>query len=93
MGKTVEINDSPKLLNQTTAFFLRGMIGNLQEEVDIRGRGYQRFFLFQWALYLFALLRDIARIPLHNPRGIGQARFRGRILYIQQYANPRCCCC
>lgn len=77
-----------KLLDKTLTFFLRQMALQLSVEIDWRAKGYGRNVLVRAAIYTAALARDLIRIPLHHPDGIGQSRFRARVEYIDDRAIP-----
>lgn len=77
-----------ELLSDTVTFFLRPIAAELQKEIDWRARAFGRNVLTRVLVYLAALARDLIRIPLHHPRGIGQAQFRARVIYIQDTALP-----
>jgi hypothetical protein len=76
------------ILRDTVVFFLSLLIRELREEIDLRAKGAGRNLPSRIIIYIWALLRDLARIPLHDPRGIGQARFRRRVVFIQHVAIP-----
>ena len=76
------------LLDETKQFFLRALVRELSKEIDWRARAFRRNVLVRFTIYLAALVRDLVRIPLHHPQGIGQARFRLRVVYIRETALP-----
>ncbi len=76
------------LLDETRKFFLQRVASELNQEIDWRERGSGKNVAQRVGIYLAALVRDIVRIPLHHPKGIGQARFRNRIQYISENAIP-----
>lgn len=73
---------------ETLCFFLGQLVRELETEIDWRGRGQGRNPLLRGLIYVSAFARDLLRIPLHHPSGIGQARFRARVRYIEQTALP-----
>ncbi len=76
------------LSDKTLKFFLKNIATELSQEIDLRGKGYAKNFILGAWIYTVAFLRDLMRIPLHDPKGIGQARFRFRIGYISDTAIP-----
>jgi hypothetical protein len=77
-----------ELLDKTRAFFLRRVVAELKRPIDWRAQGRGKGIVRRTGIYLAAFLRDIVRIPLHHPDGIGQARFRARVQYIADDAIP-----
>lgn len=76
------------LLVETMRFFLDPVVAKLNDEIDLRSRGYGKNPFHQAAIYLVAFARDLANIPLHSREGIGQARYRARAAYIEREVIP-----
>jgi len=74
--------------DKTLRFFLGQVVSNLDRELDWRGGGSGRNVVSRALIYSAAMARDLARIPLHHPEGIAQARFRARLVYIREMALP-----
>jgi len=77
-----------ELLVDTMRFFLDPVIDKLNQETDLRSRGYGKNPIYQVGVYLVAFARDLINIPLHSRQGIGQARYRARVAYIEQEVVP-----
>ena len=84
--RMVEVMESR--IELTLGFFLGQGVSSLERELDWRGGGAGRNVVSRALLYSAAMARDLARIPLHHPEGIAQARFRGRLVYIREVALP-----
>ena len=76
------------LSRKTLEFFLGQMVAELERDLDWRAQGSGRSVIGRVLIYSAAMARDLARIPLHHPAGIAQARFRARIAYIEEIALP-----
>jgi len=76
------------LSRKTLEFFLGQIVAELDRDLDWRTEGSGRSLVGRVLIYSAAMARDLARIPLHHPAGIAQARFRVRIAYIEEIALP-----
>jgi hypothetical protein len=82
------MEDVRSLLAETVRFVLSAIERELRLEIDWRAAGEGRGIFRRAVIYAAAMARDLARIPLHHPDGIAQARFRARIRYIESTALP-----
>lgn len=86
--RTVYFEIMDELSDKTLKFFLQQVALQLRKEIDWRARGYGRGVFVRIAIYLAAVARDLIRIPMHHPDGIGQSRFRARVEYMAETAIP-----
>jgi hypothetical protein len=82
------MEDSRSLLDHTLHFVLSGIERELRLEIDWRAAGRGRNVFRRAAIYAAAMVRDLARVFLHHPDGVAQAKFRVRIQYIERTAVP-----
>ena len=82
------MEDTRSLLDQTMRFVLSGIERELRLDIDWRAEGRGRNVVRRAAIYSAAMVRDLARVFLHHPDGIAQAKFRVRIQYIERTAAP-----
>jgi len=82
------MEDSSTLLEQTMRFVLSGIERELRLEIDWRAAGQGRNVFRRAFIYSAAMVRDLARVFLHHPEGVAQAKFRVRIQYIDRTAVP-----
>jgi hypothetical protein len=82
------MEDTRTLLDHTLRFALSGIERELRLDIDWRAEGRGRNVFQRAAIYTAAMARDLARIFLHHPDGVAQAKFRVRIQYIERTAVP-----